>query len=423
MSIFLGLGSNLGDRRANLHFAITQLQAAGFTLKAVSPCFESAPLLPKEASPDWYNRYVNCVIEGDAHWTPEYTLELAKQIEQLAGRDINAPRWSPRVLDIDILLFHEQIVQSDSLTIPHAQLHERSFVLSPLSYLQPNLRIPGMDKTVFQCLQDVETLPTWMGIVNVTPDSFSDGGKFTEHHALQAHIEQLLNYNVGMIDLGAESTRPHAEQISWQQEWQRLQPILAHIQEMAATSLVFPKMSIDSRNWQTIEKAIDYGVDIINDVTGLQDTNIRDLVKHNNLQVVAMHSLSVPVDPSILLPTDENASAQVLKWLHQQLDNWQGAGLNLQNIIFDPGVGFGKNLLQTLDIMHNCASFRESGMRLLVGHSRKSFMNAFSEHEFAKRDLETLGISLQLCAKGVDIIRVHNVEAHVRAYRGWSSFH
>lgn len=421
MSIYLGLGSNCGNKRANIEWAIEQLQRHGLKLQGVSPCYETPPLLPQDADPSWYKHYLNCVIQGGADWSAQQALTIVKQIESDAGRDLHAPRWSPRILDIDILLMDDLCFESEQLTIPHLELHKRSFVLSPLSHLSPNLVIPSVGKTVMQCLQEIRALPTWMGIVNLTPDSFSDGGKFNQLSALRQHITELVALNTGIIDLGAESTRPKATQINWQEEWQRLEPILAEVKQLANDSVIFPKISIDSRHWQTIEKAIAYGIDIVNDVTGLTDRNMQDLVKSNDVQVVSMHALTVPVDPRVLLSTDEKATVQLEHWLERQIENWLVAGLDIEKVIFDPGVGFGKNLLQTLEIMQNSRFFQQTGMRLLIGHSRKSFINAFSQHESANRDLETLGLSLKLCEKGVDIIRIHNVEAHVRAYRGWSS--
>ena len=102
------------------------------------------------------------------------------------------------------------------------------------------------------------------------------------------------------------------------------------------------------------------------------------------------------------------------------MEAWQAAGMDLNRVIIDPGIGFGTNPLQSQELLGNCRALRAHGLRLLIGHSRKSFMSSFSEHAFADRDPETLGISMSVCHQGVDIIRVHDPVTHVRAYRAWS---
>ena len=159
---------------------------------------------------------------------------------------------------------------------------------------------------------------------------------------------------------------------------------------------------------------------MINDVSGLSDPAIRELVKNSGCQVVAMHSMRIPVDPGVLIPTDDSAVNQLQDWLRSSLNQWVDHGLDPNRIIFDPGIGFGKNPLQSLQLLQNCAALKETGLRLLIGHSRKSFMSSFTDRKFGERDLETLGMSLALCQQGVEIIRVHDPVMHVRAYRGWS---
>ena len=159
---------------------------------------------------------------------------------------------------------------------------------------------------------------------------------------------------------------------------------------------------------------------MVNDVSGLNDPLMQQLVRESGCQAVAMHSVTIPVEPGKILAEDESAVSQVEVWLARQLDQWNNAGLDLNKIIIDPGIGFGKTQLQSLELLQNCAAFMASGLRLLVGHSRKSFMSGFTDRDFGERDLETLGVSLALCHQGVDIIRVHDPVMHMRAYRAWS---
>ena len=135
---------------------------------------------------------------------------------------------------------------------------------------------------------------------------------------------------------------------------------------------------------------------------------------------IAMHQLSIPADPRRTLPADRDPIEQIKEWLEQQIGIWQAAGLDLSRIVFDPGVGFGKTPLQSLEIVRRIEAFVRADLRVLVGHSRKSFMSGLGDPGPASRDLITIGSSLELASRGVDILRVHNVPDHVLAYRGFA---
>lgn len=417
--IYLGLGSNLGNRKRNLAKAIKSLQKKGFELSEISPLVETPALLSENAKPEWNKPYLNCVISGNADWSPTQGLVFAKEIEAQLGRQLSE-RWSPRPIDIDLLIWHEQIVEQDDLTIPHRGIADRSFVITPLMHLQPDLNIPGLNNTVFQLSQTVRPVPLWMGIINLTPDSFSDGGCWGNADDLRAQLNRFDAHDVQIIDLGAESTRPNATPVAHEAEWNRLEPVFELIKQQFDHHILKPSISIDSRNWRTLEKALNYGANIINDVTGLTDSNIIDIVKQNHCQAIAMHSLTVPVDPKVKLSIEEPAINQIGRWLEQKMEQWQRAGLTLDQIIFDPGIGFGPNPLQAQELLAQCQQLRQFGLRVLIGHSRKSFMASFSNSPSKSRDLETLGISMSLCDQGVDIIRVHDPISHIRSFRAWS---
>ncbi|MBX2868052.1 MAG: dihydropteroate synthase [Acidiferrobacterales bacterium] len=419
MAIYLGLGSNQGDRRGNLEAAISSLNQAGFTIDSVSPMVESPAMLPPDAEAAWNKPFLNLVVSGTAHWSPEYGLQIAKQIEREMGRE-SGPRWSPRPIDIDLLVWHEEVVQSKQLTIPHPGIADRDFVITPLMYLAPGLEIPGLAKSVFELSLGRKNIPLWMGILNITPDSFSDGDSWSDTAALESHLDKLLDRDIQIIDIGAESTRPRAESLDDSSEWQRLQPVLTLIQDRVKGRRIKPQISVDSRHPKVVARALEYGIDIINDVTGLNDPEMRSVARDSDCQVVAMHSMSVPVDPSLLLPSDKPPLVQIKEWIEEKKNAWQREGLNLDRIIIDPGIGFGKTSIQAYDLMSQCAALRGSGFRLLIGHSRKSFMNGISDRPPGQRDLETLGISMGLCQQGVDIIRVHQPFIHQRAYRAWA---
>ncbi len=419
MAIYLGLGSNQGRRKDNLQRAMAELQTNGFEITAISPMVETPALLPQRAEPAWNRPFLNCVVAGQANWPPQHGLEIAKAIESGLGR-AQSKRWSPRPIDIDLLLWNDQVIATEQLTIPHHAVAQRAFVLTPLLHIQPDLMIPGQSKTIFELCRTIKPLPLWMGILNITPDSFSDGGAWQDRDTLIEQIDSLVAQNVQIIDIGAESTRPNAMAIDPEHEWQRLQPVLDLINQRLAGQTIRPMISVDSRHSATLEKALGHGVEMINDVSGLDDMAVQAIAKHSGCQVVAMHSICIPVDPQCLLSADRPVVRQLQDWISRKIDGWLDAGLDLNKIIFDPGIGFGKDPLQSLELLKNCDGLKQSGLRLLIGHSRKSFMANFSDKKSAHRDLETLGISLHLCQQGVEIIRVHDPVMHIRAYRAWS---
>jgi len=147
---------------------------------------------------------------------------------------------------------------------------------------------------------------------------------------------------------------------------------------------------------------------------------MRALARESGCQVVAMHAMSVPVDPTLLLPSDQPPLIQIEEWIEKKKEQWVSENLDLSKIIVDPGIGFGKTSIQAYELMSQCQALRKCGLRLLVGHSRKSFMAGITDRPAGQRDLETLGLSMGLCQQGVDIIRVHQPFIHQRAYRAWA---
>lgn len=421
MQTYLGLGSNLGDRRGNLRRGIEELEHANVRVRRISPVVESAALLPPSASPEWNRPFLNLVLACETSYRPEELRSIIKRIEAELGRS-GAQRWSPRPLDIDILTWGDAQIRTEALTIPHRYTHERSFVLTPLVALEPRLRLPGRsEKTLLEwSASTADHIPLWMGIVNLTPDSFSDGGRYLEWAALETLVDGMLDAGVHIIDLGAESTRPGAALLQPAEEWRRLEPMLDRVQERLATDRLRPLVSVDTYHPETARRALDRGVDMINDVTGLTNPAMIELAGDGRTDWIAMHSLGVPADKTVTLPSGQSAMIAVSAWLESQLERWMAAGLDLNRVIFDPGIGFGKDPLQSLELLRSAGSFRRHGLRVLVGHSRKSFFNQLTTAAARDRDLATLGASLALCTQGVDILRVHDVPLHAEAYRGWS---
>jgi 2-amino-4-hydroxy-6-hydroxymethyldihydropteridine diphosphokinase/dihydropteroate synthase len=420
MNVYLGLGSNLGDRRASLSRALTLLAEQSTRVLRVSPVVESPALLPEDAPADWNRPYLNVVAECRTDDSPDGLLERLKGIELELGRGAHA-RWAPRPIDIDVLLWGSEVVATERLRIPHPGVTERAFVLTPLAALAPLATIPGRGtKTVLEWSREPgRHIPLWMGIVNLTPDSFSDGGRFESQAAIDGYVDALVAAGASYVDVGAESTRPGATPLDADEEWTRLEPVLGPLIDKYSKLPLRPRFSVDTYHPATASRALALGVDAINDVGGLTSPEMLELADQSGRDWVAMHNLGLPADRTRTLPTDRDPVSEIERWLEQRLEQWQRAGLDLGRIVFDPGIGFGKNPLQSLRVLRGIERFERYALRILVGHSRKSFMHGLTS-DAADRDLFTVGASLKLCARSVEILRVHDVAAHAAAYRGWA---
>ncbi len=420
MAVYLSLGSNLGDRRDNLRKALAALQRQAIVVERVSPVVESPAMLPPEAPPEWNLPFLNAVAECRTTLAPEALLAILKRIERDLGRS-DTRHWAPRPIDIDILLYDDAAVATGQLVIPHPGLATRPFFLTPLAALAPRLRIPGIEGSPLGLSRARGNgIPLWMGIVNLTPDSFSDGGEVEGWPEVEARIDSMIGAGAHIVDFGAESTRPGATPLTAEQEWARLEPNLGRVVGKLRGDPLRPRLSVDTYHPEVARRALDYGVDIINDVGGLTLPGMLGIAADSRAEFVAMHNLGLPADPGRTLPTGRNAADQLEEWLDLRLAEWSSAGLDFARIVFDPGIGFGKNPLASLELMREIGRFTSRGLRLLVGHSRKSFMGQFASRDRAERDLVTVGASIALAARGVDILRVHNVEQHTAAWRGWA---
>ncbi len=430
MQVILGFGSNHGDRHHWLREGIRAMERAGLTLQRVSPVVESPALLPAGSPWDWNRPFLNCVAAYEAPQDVPVEQALTRLREPIdeaqaaCGRP-HPSRWAPRPLDIDVLLYGDEQRTVGRVTVPHPDLLTRNFVLSPLAAMCPDLVIPGGPPgTVLEHSRRLaHHIPLWMGILNITPDSFSDGGKHERWESVRSEVTRMREHGVHLLDLGAESTRPGATPLNAQEEWARLEPILMPLMDMLGDDPLRPAISIDTYHAEVAERAIDAGVRVINDVSGLSAPGMLELAgAQRHTTFIAMHNLGVPADRAVTLASDADPYLVVRDWILAKLEDWSRAGLEPARTVIDPGIGFGKDALQSLRILRSAGELGKLGVRLLVGHSRKSFMKSFSEGplDSTERDLITTGASLNLSQQGVDIIRVHNVPMHSAAYRGWS---
>jgi 2-amino-4-hydroxy-6-hydroxymethyldihydropteridine diphosphokinase/dihydropteroate synthase len=428
--IVLVLGSNLGDRLSHLRHALKLIKKIPvLSIQQVSPVYMSDALLPENAPPDWNIPFLNVALRCDAQLSPHELLQHVKRIEKEMGRVLNMV-WGPRVIDIDILAWDHQIILDETLQIPHKQLMLRPFALWPLLDVAPFWKNPKdqnlpewgsrfSGEAPFHTRQIAQRIETsaLVGIVNVTPDSFSDGGKYLTADLAVSQAKKLMFDGAEIIDIGAEATNPRAAAISPEVEWDRLAPVLENILAESSKMLIPPKISIDTRHALVAEKALQLGVEWINDVSGAEDPLMREVILNSQCDVVIMHHLGIPVDRNKILSLEKNPVEQLLAWAETRLNDLMKQGISRERIIFDVGIGFGKNAEQCLELIKNIHRFRELGTRLLVGHSRKIFLGQFTPKEFAERDIETTILSLFLSIEHVDYLRVHNVEMQARAFK------
>jgi dihydropteroate synthase len=253
-----------------------------------------------------------------------------------------------------------------------------------------------------------------VGILNVTPDSFSDGGKFNSLDAALNQLKKLLVDGADVIDIGAESTRPKATPIGPKEEWNRLEKILpAAIIEVkkfnAKTGKKVP-VSIDSYHFETIQKAYEAGIEIINDVSGLADEKIVEFIAEKNLQTILMHNLAIHANPELVINPHLDINWEILNFARQKISYLEKRGVKKSQLIFDPGVGFAKDALQSIRILKDIDAFRVLGLPLYVGHSKKSFLDALDIE--GDRASKTLEVSKFLIAKKVEFLRIHDVGEH-----------
>lgn len=258
--------------------------------------------------------------------------------------------------------------------------------------------------------------PLLMGIVNVTPDSFSDGGQFYSAQDAIDHGLLLADEGADILDIGGESTRPYADPVAAADELKRVLPVV----ESLASRVKIP-ISIDTSKSVVAEAALSTGAEIINDVTGLEaDSAMLQLASESEAGVCAMHMQGNPAtmqdDPQYV-----NIVEEISDYLKIRRNRLIEAGIAAERICLDPGIGFGKTHQHNIELMSNCWQFHELKCPVLVGHSRKGFLGKLIGDKTADRTAATIGGALALAAQGVQIVRVHDVRPVREAMLGFDS--
>ena len=246
-----------------------------------------------------------------------------------------------------------------------------------------------------------------VGILNVTPDSFSDGGKYFSTEDAITHLNELINDGADIIDIGTESTKPGAKEVCAEEQLKRILPVLNYINEKRITIPV----SIDTRSAEVVKVCAGLGVSIINDVSGFDfDKNMAQTVAKHGLKVIIQHSQGLPENMQNN-PHYDNVTDEIFKSLKNKVDYAVSEGIDKENIIIDPGIGFGKTREQNFEILQKWEEFQSLGYPVMLGVSRKSLLN-IPDASNDEKDLYTLALNSILINKNIDYIRVHNVKIH-----------
>ena len=273
-----------------------------------------------------------------------------------------------------------------------------------------DLKIISSKKKNFSNLNLNDT-PNIMGVLNLTPDSFSDGGKFNIKNRGIKHALEMFRSGANIIDVGGESTRPGSKTVSEKIEWKRIHHILQTICKKIPTSL-------DTRKSEIMEKGIKLGVKIINDVSGLNyDHKTKYILKKYKIPFVIQHSQGTPQNMQNK-PIYDNELLDIYDFFQDKIKLLRSIGLKHNNFIIDPGIGFGKNLKHNMNLISNISIFHTLGFPILVGNSRKKFIKELSGKNDTKNRIGgTVASSLYLMMQGVQILRIHDVNELIQSVK------
>ena len=439
------------------------------TVLRLSRLYESAPAYVTEQP-----SFLNAAAVVETQLKPEALLTELKRIEKELGRDLGGLRWGPRPIDLDIIFYEDgNVVRGDTLVIPHPRWQERDFVKAPLADLHDdhptscaensnsldlniqegvsdsNHEHTPLSKAIRQqlalanqlweaqggeaCLghHDLrcvipcgrfgvipwQTKTYIMGVLNVTPDSFSDGGRYMGHQQALEHARELVHAGADILDVGGQSTRPGASIVSPEEEKARILPIIKSLCTDPVTSDI--PISVDTFDASTAKQAVEAGAAIINDVSGgTLDSSMFGTVAELRVPYVLMHMRGNP--QTMLLEKNKqyfDVVGEVSRALRRAAEKAIDKGVLPWQLILDPGLGFAKDSRHNLMLIAGLERLRYSlprylrGLPLLLGPSRKRFLGELTERTVAEqRDWATAAASALCVAHGANFIRAHNVE-------------
>ncbi|EPE02335.1 folic acid synthesis protein [Ophiostoma piceae UAMH 11346] len=438
---YIALGSNLGDRIGWIEKACQEMDSRGVRVLRTSSLWETEPMYVLEQ-----DKFANGVCEVETDLEPLALLDLLQDIERSLGRRKLIDK-GPRNIDLDILLYGDEQVQHARLTIPHIGIPEREFVLRPLAQLAPSIPLDpqrpwklvqdylnelplqgepltpltplGLSHPPLQALRSKRNT-TVMAILNVTPDSFSDGGRHstadaTAQVALAETVRNFVQAGATVIDVGGQSTAPGRPQVSAEEETARVVPAVELIRADAAYKDI--AISVDTYRASVAEAAVAAGADMINDVSaGDMDAEMLPTVARLGVTVCLMHMRGTPATMSKLNEYGGGGIIEeIAKELLARVEAAEAAGVRRWRIVLDPGLGFAKVGDQNIDVLRHLAELRDwpglEGLPWLVGSSRKSFIGRTTGVATpAERVWGTAATVAAAVQGGADIVRVHDVK-------------
>jgi len=253
-----------------------------------------------------------------------------------------------------------------------------------------------------------------MGIVNVTPDSFSDGGKYLSSDAALEHALCLIEEGADMLDIGGESTRPGASPVSVQQEMERVLPVIEGLRDVSVP------VSIDTNKPEVMQAAIAAGAQMVNDIDALKDDAALHAVSSSNVAVCLMHKQGNPQTMQAQ-PHYRDVVAEVSEFLRERIAAAEDAGINRNRIVIDPGFGFGKTLEHNLALLRGLHKLAGLGVPVLAGLSRKAMLGTLTGKDVTRRLPASIAAALLAVQQGAAIVRVHDVQATVDALKIWNA--
>lgn len=438
----IALGSNMGDRIANIENALAEMRKK-FSVLQVSPLYETKPMYYEHQ-----DLFINGACEVETHLDPIGLLDALQAIENDLGRRRTIDK-GPRPIDLDVVLFNQSNYHHKRLDIPHKLMHEREFVLRPLVDILPSamvqisadqqakstvadlyLGLSARDKSMSPVTELAPFLPlvrstdasrptAIMAILNVTPDSFSDGGlhSTTDLRQLEETIKQFIADGATIIDIGGQSTRPNAELISPSEELKRVVPAIKMIRSLPEAAKV--AISIDTFYAEVARAAVNAGADLINDISaGLLDPDMLPTAAELGKTVILMHMRGNPHTMTKLTKYPFGVVDGVAHELSQRVQAALNAGIPPWRIVLDPGVGFAKTQQQNLELLRRLNDLRNlstTGIQLggypwLLGTSRKGFVGKITNApDPSQRLMGTAATVTASIAGGADIVRVHDV--------------
>jgi dihydropteroate synthase len=276
--------------------------------------------------------------------------------------------------------------------------------------INKDLKIITKKKKNFSNLR-FNKIPNIMGVLNLTPDSFSDGGKFNKRNNGFNHAINLFKLGANIIDVGGESTRPGSKEVQYEKEWNRIRKTILKLNKKV-------NLSLDTRKSKIMEKGIKSGVKLINDISGLNyDENSIKVLKKYNIPFVIHHIQGTPATMQ-KNPNYKNVLLDIYDYFEEKIIHIRKFGIKHNNIIIDPGIGFGKNLKHNMKLISNISIFHSLGFPVLIGLSRKKFIKDISGKNDSK---ERIGGTVSACLfaimQGVQILRVHNVNEVIQSIK------